>query len=189
MSTTTKKKVTKKKAVTRKRTVNRTAKEERPSEGQSRAEPMRPADWRPRSIGDYRDILGVIGKNSNFVYRFVLSKKDFSKRIYDALRAGWEFVDATKEKHLILGDHAVAKTDQHGSLYRIPAGNTTPDDYLYLMKMRKEDAEYVQALKERDIKRGEDAIFGHKDVEDGTEEGQYTVKTTLEDYEAFKPQR
>jgi hypothetical protein len=138
----------------------RTAKEDRPDRGESRAEarPVRNA----RSIGEFRDILGLRNRDPDKRYRWVKSTKEFDKRIFDALRSGWSFVDASQEKSLIPGEYAVGKGNGvDGSFYRIPAGRATPDQWLYLMWMSEDDAAYVDKLKsdavleqETQMKRG-----------------------------------
>ncbi len=153
---------------------SRTAKHSRPSAAVSRAaeRPQRNA----RSIGEFRDILGVLNKDPNWRYRWVLSMLEFDKRVYDARRAGWEFVDASTEKDLIPGEYAVGKGNGvEGSFYRIPAGRRTKDEYLYLMRMPEEYAQEVDDWKSDKISNSEDDLFRNREVADDDEKGQYSA--------------
>ena len=147
---------------------NRTAKETRPTPGASRAVERPVRNVRP--MGDFRDELGLTNKDPNKVYHWFLSKEEFDKRIYDALNAGWQFVDATKEKNLIPGEYAVKTMGSAGSLFRKPAGRSQPGQYLYLMWMSKEDHDYVQKIKQDRIDEQERQIF---EPDRGQEKGQY----------------
>lgn len=162
--------------VTREKTVSRTAKTERPDTATTRAAGSRPVR-NARSIADFRDILGVLNKDPSKRYRWVLSTAEMDKSIFDAMRAGWEFADASKEKDLIIGEYAVGKSAQWGAHYRIPAARRAKDEYLYLMWMPEEFAKEVDAYKaekvdekERDIMRTR-APGDSADPETG---GQYT---------------
>ncbi|MHC4178341.1 MAG: hypothetical protein ACYSWU_12590 [Planctomycetota bacterium] len=177
------KKRTAKKKVTG-RPESRTAKTERPSKATSRAggRPQRNA----RSIGDFRDILGVLNKDPDWRYRWILSTGEFDKRIFDARQAGWEFVDATQESDLIPGEYAVNKTDTDGSLYRIPAGRRTKDEFLYLMRLPEEYAKEVDAWKAQKTDDREADMFRTKS-EDDDEKGQYSIRQEIDDVEMHKP--
>ena len=161
--------------VTREKTVNRTAKTERPSRAMSRAEgrPQRQA----RSIADFRDILGVLNQDPNKRYRWVLSTADMDKRVFDAMRAGWEFVDASIDSDLVIGEYAVGKSDKWGSHYRIPAARRNSNEYMYLMWMSKEFAEQVDSYKEEKVKQAETDIMRERQPDDSNDPesgGQYT---------------
>jgi hypothetical protein len=163
--------------VTREKTVNRTAKTERPSRAKSRAggRPMRNA----RSIADFRDILGVLNKDPEWRYRWVLSTAEMDKSVFDAMRAGWEFADATKEIDLVIGEYAVNKTEKWGSHYRIPAARRSKDEYLYLMRMPEEFALEVDAYKAEKVDAAEKDIMRTKKVDDSDDQetgGQYSDK-------------
>lgn len=156
----------------------RTAKTDRPGRATSRA------DGRPKrnaqSIGEFRDILGVLNKDPEWRYRWILSTLEFDKRVYDARRAGWEFVDASAEKDLIPGEYAVGKGNGvEGSFYRIPAGRRTKDEYLYLMRMPEDFALEVDDWKEDKISDNEADLFRHRETEDDEEKGQYSIKQDL----------
>ena len=155
------------------RPATRTAKSDRPQTGSSRADerPTRNA----RSIGEFRDILGVLNKDPNYRYRWVLSMLEFDKRIFDARHAGWEFVDASKEHDLIPGEYAVGKGNGvEGSFFRIPAGRRTKDEYLYLMRMKEEDAQYVDELKSGKIDDDESDLFRAEE-----HKGQYSIRQDI----------
>ena len=161
------------------RPATRTAKSDRPQKGSDRADgrPQRNA----RSIGEFRDILGVLNKDSDYRYRWVLSMLEFDKRIYDARRAGWDFVDASKEHDLIPGEYAVGKGNGvEGSFYRIPAGRRQKDEYLYLMRMPVAYAEEVDGWKDENISETESDLFRKRALgeDDGNEQhaGQYTIR-------------
>lgn len=160
------------------RPATRIAKSDRPQKGSSRAaeRPQRNA----RSIGEFRDILGVRNKDPDWRYRWVLSTLEFDKRIYDARRAGWEFVDASKEHDLIPGEYAVGKGNGvEGSFYRIPAGKRMKDEFLYLMRMPKAYAEEVDDWKSDKIDDNEGDLFRTRSVEDDNDKGQYTIRQDI----------
>lgn len=159
----------------------RTAKSSRPQKGAGRASerPKRNA----RSIAEFRDILGVLNKDPDKRYRWIKSAANFDKRIFDARRAGWDFVDATKEKDLIIGEYAVAKSNEtDGSLYRVPAGHRS-DDYLYLMWMPEEYAQEVDAWKAQKTDLAEADLFRERRLGEDEETGQYATEDDLEIWE------
>ena len=161
--------------VTREKTVNRTAKTERPAKAASRADgrPVRNA----KSIADFRDILGVLNKDPEKRYRWVLSTADMDKRIFDAMRAGWEFADASKEDDLVIGDYAVGKSDKWGSHYRVPATRRSKDEYMYLMWMPEDFAKEVDAYKLKMVEDTEADIMRERKPGDNLDPetgGQYT---------------
>lgn len=139
-----------------------------------------------KSIGEFRDILGVLNKDPEWRYRWVLSTAEFDKRIFDARRAGWEFVDATKDKDLILGEYAVGKTDTDGSFYRIPAGRRMKDEYLYLMRMPEDFAKEVDAWKQEQVDALEEDIFRSRRPADDDEKGQYSVENDIWEEERYR---
>ena len=168
----------------------RIAKSDRPQKGSSRdaGRPQRNA----RSIGEFRDILGVLNKDPDWRYRWVLSMLEFDKRIFDARRAGWDFVDASKEHDLIPGEYAVGKGNGvEGSFYRIPAGRRTKDEYLYLMRMPESYAQEVDDWKADKIDYNESDLFrkrelGDSDVDD---KGQYTIRQDISYDDRHRPAR
>ena len=83
----------------------------RPAKGETRAT-GRPGEGDPRydSIGTHRDILGVMGCDEEWTYRWTLDKSETGQRIFDATQNGWDLVDATKET-LRIGEQSIEKTD------------------------------------------------------------------------------
>lgn len=177
----TKKKTAKKKTAKKANTIH--AKTDRPQRAKTRAK-GRPQ--RRRAIGEFRDILTVDGMDPEFAYRWVLGRGEASKRIHDAHRAGWEMVDATAENELAIGDHAVGKTTSGGSLYRISANRSDPEEFLYLMRMPQDWADELHKQKMDDINEQEKSMFaqgGDGDNESGTygsvkPENQFRVRET-----------
>lgn len=167
--------------VTTGRPESRTVKSERPKRGSSRAggRPQRNAS----SISEFRDILGVLNKDPAKRYRWVLSTYDMDKRIFDARRAGWEFVDATQESNLIPGDYAVGKSTADGSFYRIPAGRRVKDEYLYLMWMPEEFAQEVDDWKQAKIDDNERELFRERRPGDDLDKSQYTKEGEMDIWE------
>lgn len=163
---------------------SRTAKTNRPGRAVSRA------DGRPQrnaySIGEFRDILGVLNKDPEKRYRWILSTKEFDKRIFDARRAGWNFVDATQEKDLIPGEYAVARTDTDGSFYRIPAARRSKDEYLYLMWMPEDFAKEVDEWKNTLADDKEADMFAPRNVDDDNDKGQYSIRQGIRETEMHK---
>lgn len=162
-------------SVAREKTVNRTAKTERPSRATSRAEgrPQRNA----QSIADFRDILGVLNKDPGKRYRWVLSTADMDKRVFDAMRAGWNFVDSSTEKDLVIGEYAVGKSEKWGSHYRIPAARRQSNEYMYLMWIDEDFAQEVDAYKADKVSQSEKDIMRERkpgDSSDPESGGQYT---------------
>lgn len=180
-----KKKVGAKKTVTG-RPESRTAKTNRPSKAASRSgeRPQR----RAYSIGEFRDILGVLNKDPEYRYRWILSTAEFDKRIFDARRAGWEFVDATKENELMPKQCMVDRTDTEGSLYRIPAGRRTKDEYLYLMRMPEDYAREVDAWKEDQADAKEADMFRKRDTDDDDDKGQYSINQSISHMDMHRPE-
>ena len=100
--------------------------------------------------------------------------REFDKRIYDALAAGWQFVNASQEKELIPGEYAVGKGNGvDGSFYRIPAGRRMKDEFLYLMWMWEDDAQYVDKLKQDEITAQEKQIMRGNLGTGDDDQGQY----------------
>lgn len=130
--------------------------QDRPLQNESRDEAVTEKVRRVPLAG-FRDILSVEGQDPNFVYRFVkdvdslVENKEGSvemrpgQRIMRFQAAGWTFVDS---ESVTVGSNHVWKTENVGSIVRIPAGN---NEYLYLMRIRKEWYEEDQRAKERDL--------------------------------------
>lgn len=166
--------VTKKKATTKKRTAKKTA---RPTRGTSRAK-GRPN--RKRVIGDHRDMLNVENMDPEYFYYWMLGTSENDKRIIFSLRDDWEMVDATVESDLVIGDHAVGKSDKLGSVYRIPAARRGNEEYLYLMRLPRDiyDARHELAMQVIDDQERE--LTRRHDPDGDDETGQYG-KTTITD--------
>ena len=114
-------------------------------------------------IHDSRDILTVEGKNPHYEYRWVLDRDESGQRIYKFLNAGYEF--ATKDvDRLQVGDHMVFKSGNVGSIYRTPAGG---NQYLYLMRIRKDWYEEDQNKKQRDILETERTMIEREKQDEG----------------------
>lgn len=167
-----KKKTAKKKVNTAARKTPGTVKTEKPTVGASRA--GRPKRARP--IGDFRDVLRLENLDPNYHYRWVLSAADMDKRIFDALQAGWVFVDATIEDKIIDGEYSVGQTQRFGSVYRVPAARRMKDEYLYLMKMELDMWEDLQDWKQEQIDEREADIFRTRTPEEDAEKGQYSIR-------------
>ena len=120
----------------------------------------------------YRNILTVDNKDPNYEYRWVLdsyAKHDEDsgnfypgQRISKFENAGWEFVLSGE---VSVGDSYVYKTNNTGSIVRVPAGQ---GEYHYLMKIKKEWYKEDQDLKNKQIDDIEKQMKGPK-----TEMGQY----------------
>ena len=104
-------------------------------------------------VSGVRDILTVDGKDPNYMYRWVADRSENGQVIYRYRRGGYEFCNS--EEDLSIGEDAVYKSTDVGSLYRVPAGDRSPGQYLYLMKIRKE-------LYEEDQKAKQDLILARE---------------------------
>lgn len=165
----TKKKAAKKKAGTVARKVD-TAKTERPNRGESRAKRPRPQRLGP--IGSFRDKLSVANKDGEFRYRWVSATSEKDKRIFDAVQAGWEMVDATVESSLEIGEDAVDHSEKFGSVYRVPATRGAKEEYLYLMRIPEDWAAEVDEMKAEEVDKRDAAITRERSSHDN-EDGQY----------------
>ncbi len=89
-------------------------------------------------IGGLTDALAVEGKSPDFYYRWVKDDAEDGQNILKHTRAGYFFAQA--DEGLLIGDYSVYKTENVGSIIRVPAGK---GEFLYLMrqpmKFRKED--------------------------------------------------
>lgn len=167
------------KAITKKAAANtpqdaRATRKETPQRGASRAE-GRP-DRQYRSMAQYRNLVTVEGGDSEKVYRWFKDSSEDGQRIFNAINAGWDLVDATVET-LQIGDHFVGASDRVGSVYTRPAGRNSPDR-LFLMAMPKwAYEEFVEGPKQKLVDERERAITESKDSETHPD-GQYG-KTTI----------
>lgn len=89
-------------------------------------------------ISGTRDLLTVEGKDPSFHYHWFSDKNETGQRIHRAKMAGYTFVTS---EEVSVGDSAVFKSANVGSIIRIPDGRS--GNYLYLMKLpiewREED--------------------------------------------------
>ncbi len=147
--------------------------QDRPTKKESRAETV---TERPERIplDGFRDILTVKGQDESYKYRFVKDVEAFvenaeggiemrpSQRIMAFQGAGWEFVNSDS---VTVGSNHVYKTDNVGSIVRIPAGQ---NEFLYLMRIHKDWYDEDQANKEKRILDAEAAA-----TQAGAAEGMY----------------
>lgn len=137
-----------------------------------------------QSIRDqHRSILTVANKDPNYEYRWIndyTTSEDgnsirIGQRVVTFQQAGWEFVE---NKEVSVGDAYVYKTDNIGSVVRVPAGQ---GEYMYLMKIKKEWYDEDQLDKQRDIDYVEDSMKNPT-----TEDGMYgSVSVDFKDDRKF----
>ena len=150
-----------------------TKRDEKPSKSETRAEAVSERPSRIKLDG-YRNILSVDGRDPAFEYRFI---KDVSleraqseglvdwkpgQRISRFQAAGWQLVKSSEVK---VGENTVYKTENLGSVVRVPAGN---DEFLFLMKIHKDWYDEDQQAKLRAILDTEKQYSGETQ-----EEGMY----------------
>ena len=128
----------------------------KPNVNKDRAEESGRRPRRKRS-GGRSDIISVEGMDPNFEYRLVkdvmVESEEKEKalvarpgqRIMKFIDDGWEFVQGDE---VVIGGNYEYKTGNLGSLVKVPAGQ---DEYLYLMKIKKEwfEADKAELAKER----------------------------------------
>ena len=139
---------------------NKTA---RGTQAKDRAEAVSERPRRSRVAGG-RDKLTVSGQDPAFQYRWVkdvgnsVEKPDGSlhlkpgQRILSFQESGWSFVKSGEVGDI--GESHVYSTKNQGDIIRLAAGM---DEYLFLMKIKKEWYEEDQAAKEEEIKEMEQA--------------------------------
>lgn len=140
---------------------------ETPAKGASRAE-ERPREY--RSLDDFRDIQTVEGKDPDKVYKWFLADNDGGHRLLLAQRAGWDMVDASKEK-LQIGDEFVKSSTKWGSIYCMPADRRGESGYQYLMSMPRWAYEMVKDEEQRRIDEREAALWRQFEDDDTFYEG------------------
>ena len=158
---------------TRKESVVR---KERPQEGAPRSQEARPDERKYRSLGGtFRNVLTAAGKDPDKVYRWFQDSSEMGQRILNAVNAGWDMVDATKEE-IEIGDGYVGNSSKFGSCYVRPANRL--GDKLYLMSMPKWAFEkYVEQPKQDKIDETEEELLRERHPENDEDEGQYgTIK-------------
>ena len=140
---------------------------------ESRAEQVSERPTKRTSLREsHRNILTVENKDPNYEYRFVLDvyarHDDDTNKFYPGQRiarfqaAGWEFV---RNDEVTVGDSYVYKTENTGSIVRVPAGQ---GEYHYLMKIKKEWYKEDQDAKMKQIDDVEKSMKNPK-----SEMGQY----------------
>lgn len=105
-------------------------------------------------ISGNRDILTVQGKDPSFKYRWVLDKTEDGQRIKKFEAAWWVIVENSDNQHIV-GQDMVYKTNNVGSIIRVPAGNS---EFYYLMRIPKEYYDEDQVAKQSDITERETAM-------------------------------
>lgn len=105
-------------------------------------------------VSGIRDILTVMGKDPNFVYRFIVDEDEQGSRIMRFNRGGWEFA-RQDQGSLMVGKECVYKSKQEGSIIRLHTGD---GKYSYLMRIKKEWYDEDQAAKAADILEVEETI-------------------------------
>lgn len=115
-------------------------------------------------VSGNRDILTVEGKDPAFDYRWVLDASESGQRILKFTKAWWEFVTSDDGQHTV-GQDMVYKTENVGSIVRVPAGS---GKFYYLMRIPKEYYAADQKAKQDDINEREQAI-----TQTDSDNGQY----------------
>ena len=122
----------------------------------------RPAQRVP--VSGNRDILTIQGKDPAFEYRWILDGSEDGQRVQRFRNAWWELVHSDDGQHKV-GQDMVYKTENVGSLIRVPAGS---GKFYYLMRIPKEYYKEDQAAKQSDITDREKAI-----TQTDSDNGQY----------------
>lgn len=139
---------------------------------------------RPRKrvpVSGFRDILTVFGKDPDYEYRWVKDGDERGQRIWRFRQAAYEFVSIDDVEGI--GMDAVYKSEDLGSIIRVPAGKQEPGVYLYLMRIPREFYDEDQVDKMSQIERQEEESSRRRDPE--TDDGQYgagTISTSLQRY-------
>lgn len=144
--------------------------ESRPQKGASRAKSgSRPKERTP--VAGFRNILGVSGKDPEYVYRFVLDTDENGERILLHQQAGYELVK--RNEIGAVGQARVGSDTGSGSVVRVPSrghsetGNPT---YLYLMKIHRDWYNEDQKSKTQDTIEQEKMMLNQQADEN---EGRY----------------
>lgn len=111
-----------------------------------------------------RSVLGVKGKDPNYVYRIV---NDSGDRINSFQEAGWEVVS---DKDVTIGDRRCGRATQDGSGVSVQVGGGITG---YLMRQSKENFKEDQDYKESQIKELERSM--NKDASDNDFYGKLKV--------------
>jgi len=105
-------------------------------------------------IAGNRDILTVGGKDPSFSYRWILDASENGQRIMKFNKAWWDLVHSDDGQHTV-GQDMVYKTDNVGSIIRVPAGS---GKFYYLMRILKEYYDADQVSKSNEIAEREQAM-------------------------------
>ena len=120
-------------------------------------------------VSGMRDIMAVLGKEEGFVYRWVTDSDERGSRIWKYKRGGWDFSPLeTDAGQVVVGQEAVYKSDQDGSLVRLHTGG---GNYSYLMRIKKEWYDEDQKAKADAIDEVEKGLTRETDSEG--DDGQY----------------
>ena len=115
-------------------------------------------------VSGNRDILTISGKDPAFEYRWILDAAESGQRILKFQNAWWDLVKSDDGQHTV-GQDMVYKSDNVGSIIRVPAGS---GKFYYLMRIQKEYYEADQKAKQVDISEREQAI-----TQTDSDDGQY----------------
>jgi len=116
-------------------------------------------------VSGYRDILTVEGKDPNFHYYWVLDTNEDGSSVRRYKLGGYEHVMSDE---VTVGQHAVYKSDNVGSIVRVPNGKSP--DFLYLMKIPMEWWDEDQAAIQRNVDATEGDIFRDRSDVGGRDE-------------------
>lgn len=115
-------------------------------------------------VSGNRDILTIQGKDPSFEYRWVLDGTEDGQRIQRFKSAWWDLVLSDDGQHKV-GQDMVYKSENVGSLIRVPAGS---GKFNYLMRIPKEYYEEDQKGKQVLIDEKEQSI-----TQTDSDNGQY----------------
>jgi len=115
-------------------------------------------------VSGNRDILTVDGKDPAFAYRWILDSAENGQRIMKFNRAWWDLVDSGDGQHIV-GQDMVYKTENVGSIIRVPAGS---GKFYYLMRIPKEHYDADQKAKAQETADREQTI-----TQTDSDNGQY----------------
>ena len=141
----------------------------RPAKSESRVETTNRTARQRIPVGKaHRDILTLNGKDPDFMYRWVHDVHENGQRILRFIDGGWEHV---KSEDVSVGDNMVFKSDNVGSIVRVPTldGST----YMYAMRIPKEYYEEDQMAKLSYVDELEAQTKKKLRPDEGNENGQY----------------
>jgi len=115
-------------------------------------------------VSGNRDVLTIQGKDPSFEYRWVLDSAENGQRIQRFNSAWWNLVHSDDGQHVV-GQDMVYKTENVGSIIRVPAGS---GKFYYLMRIPKEYYKEDQVAKQTEILDREKVI-----TQTDSDNGQY----------------